>query len=170
MNVTAHSIELVSVDGDRVTLDVNCSAGFYVRALAHDLGARLGIGAHLLTLRRTRSGDATLDEALGLDAIEREPALAARALVPLSRMLPRLSSVTLTSEGVRRATTGANWGLLTPKRGTAPVRDAAENGPYAFSSGCSIQPAIWWRSASRQGRQGFCTLPLFWCNMLSLLD
>src|SRR5688572_19866764 len=94
VSVTAHSIILVSVEGDRVTLNVNCSAGFYIRALAHDLGAWLGTGAHLLTLRRTRSGDATIDDALRLDAIEREPALAIRAVVPLSGMLPGLSSVT----------------------------------------------------------------------------
>src|SRR5688572_13760722 len=110
VSVTAHSIVLVSVEGDQVTLNLNCSAGFYVRALAHDLGARLGIGAHLLTLRRTRSGDATLDEALGLDAIERDPALAVRAIVPLSRMLPGLSSITLTSEGVRHAVHGRDLG------------------------------------------------------------
>ena len=48
VSVTTHSIVLVSVEGDRVTLNVSCSAGFYVRALAHDLGVRLGIGAHLL--------------------------------------------------------------------------------------------------------------------------
>ena len=38
----------------RVTLRVDCSAGFYVRSLAHDLGERLGVGAHLAALRRTR--------------------------------------------------------------------------------------------------------------------
>ena len=48
------------LDGDTVTLRVDCSAGFYVRSLAHDLGVRLGTGAHLAGLRRTRSGDFTL--------------------------------------------------------------------------------------------------------------
>ena len=46
----------MACDGDGVTLRVDCSAGFYVRSLAHDLGQRLGIGAHLTALRRTRSG------------------------------------------------------------------------------------------------------------------
>jgi len=41
-----------------------------------------------LSLRRTRSGDATLDQAIALDAIERDPARAVRAVVPLSQMLP----------------------------------------------------------------------------------
>ena len=78
VTVTTHQIELVSVNRDMVTLRVACSAGFYVRALAHDLGARLRVGAHLLNLRRTRAGDVTLDQALELDAIERDPAGAVR--------------------------------------------------------------------------------------------
>ena len=110
VSVTAGVIDVVGVDGDCVTLRVTCSAGFYVRALAHDLGDELGIGAHLLTLRRTRSGDVTLDQAMALEAIEREPARALRALVPLSQMLPGLASVTLTSEGVRRAVHGRDLG------------------------------------------------------------
>ncbi len=54
-----------------MTLRVDCSAGFYVRSLAHDLGERLGTGAHLAALRRTRSGDFTLADAVPLDAAER---------------------------------------------------------------------------------------------------
>jgi tRNA pseudouridine55 synthase len=54
--VTAHTVRIVGMDGDLVTLQVECSAGFYVRSLAHDLGERLGVGAHLAGLRRTRTG------------------------------------------------------------------------------------------------------------------
>jgi tRNA pseudouridine55 synthase len=104
--VTARTIELVSVEDDRVTVSLECSAGFYVRALAQELGERLGIGAHLAALRRTRSGDLTLNDAVGLDAIDRDPELALRALVPLSRMLRHLPAVTLTLEGARRALHG----------------------------------------------------------------
>jgi tRNA pseudouridine55 synthase len=106
VSVTTQAIDLVAVGGDTVTVRVDCSAGFYVRALAHDLGARLGMGAHLLSLRRTRSGDATLDQAIALATVEREPAAGIRAIVPLSRMLPWLSSVTLTREAVRDAVHG----------------------------------------------------------------
>ena len=110
VSVTTRTIDIVSVDGDCVTLHVDCSAGFYVRALAHDLGEQLGMGGHLFSLRRIRSGDVTLGQALALDAIEREPALGLRAVIPLSRMLPGLPSVTLTSEGVRRAVHGRDIG------------------------------------------------------------
>jgi tRNA pseudouridine55 synthase len=107
--VTAHRIEVAELDGDRLTLGVECSPGFYVRSLAHDLGQRLGTGAHLLHLRRTRSGDLTLQDAVTLEALE-DPvtgrAVAERALVPLSQMLTTLPTVVLTPDGVRRAVHG----------------------------------------------------------------
>ena len=100
----------MSVDGDRVTLQVDCSAGFYIRSLAHDLGERLGIGAHLAALRRTRTGDFTIGQAVDLDTAERDPQRAAAAVVPLAEMLPRLASVVLTAEGVNRAVHGRDLG------------------------------------------------------------
>ena len=65
-------------DGDRwIDLDVavECSSGTYVRALARDLGAGLGVGGHLAALRRTRVGPFTLEHASTLPALEQEPAL-----------------------------------------------------------------------------------------------
>ena len=50
---------------------VECSSGTYVRALARDLGAALGVGGHLTTLRRTRVGAFTLDEAQTFEETER---------------------------------------------------------------------------------------------------
>ena len=52
-------------------LRVVCSSGFYVRTLAHELGRRLGCGAHSAALRRTRAGTFTLADAVPLDVIER---------------------------------------------------------------------------------------------------
>ncbi len=110
VTVSVRALDLITVDGDLATLRIECSAGFYVRSLAHDLGQRLGVGAHLATLTRTRSGEATLDGALPLDVVEREPARAAASIVPMSRMLTALSAVVLTPEGVRHATFGRNLG------------------------------------------------------------
>lgn len=56
-----------SVDFD---VDVECSAGTYVRTLAHDVGAALGCGAHLAELRRTRVGRFTIDQAATLEELE----------------------------------------------------------------------------------------------------
>lgn len=52
-----------------VDVEVECSSGTYVRALARDLGAALGVGGHLTALRRTRVGPFTLAQALTLDAL-----------------------------------------------------------------------------------------------------
>ena len=110
VSVTTHSIQLLACQGPDVTLRVACSAGFYVRSLAHDLGERLGTGAHLFALRRTRSSDLTLDQAVPLEELERDPSRAHGALIPLARMLPALSSVTLTPDGVRHASQGRDLG------------------------------------------------------------
>jgi tRNA pseudouridine55 synthase len=110
VSVTAFAIEVVSTDGDSVTIRVDCSAGFYIRSLAHDLGERLGVGGHLVALRRTRSGTLTLADAVALDAVEREPALAAGRVIPLANMLPGLAPVVLTSDGVRKAIHGRELG------------------------------------------------------------
>ena len=116
-SVTAHAIDIVSLDGDSVTLRVECSAGFYVRSLAHDLGQRLGIGGHLAALRRTRSGDFTIDQSTSLEAIERDPQLAVDAMIPLAEMLPAFASVTLTAEGVLRAVHGRELGPADTEKG-----------------------------------------------------
>jgi len=108
--VTTHRLEIVSTEADTVTLRVDCSAGFYVRSLAHDLGERLGVGAHLASLRRTRVGDFDLERAVNLEALERDPGRAAESMVPPGNMLPHLATVTLTAAGVDRAKHGRDLG------------------------------------------------------------
>jgi tRNA pseudouridine55 synthase len=109
-SVTAHAITILACAGDNVTLRVDCSAGFYIRSLAHDIGQRLGVGAHLTALRRTRSGAFTVASALTMDALERHPSAAAAGLIPMAEMLPDLAAVALTPDGVRRAERGQNLG------------------------------------------------------------
>jgi tRNA pseudouridine55 synthase len=68
--VTIHALELVARSATTLTLDVACSAGTYIRTLAHDLGAALGTVAHLAALRRTAAGGFTLADAHSLREIE----------------------------------------------------------------------------------------------------
>jgi len=77
-----------------------------VRTLAHELGRRLGCGAHLAALRRARAGTFTLADAVPLDVLEQEGVAAALRLIPLERLLPAIPSVVLTEDGVRRALHG----------------------------------------------------------------
>ena len=53
-----------------LVLDIECGKGTYIRSLAHDVGARLGAGAHLAALRRTRSGPFTLEQAVTLERLD----------------------------------------------------------------------------------------------------
>jgi tRNA pseudouridine55 synthase len=55
--------------GDEVNFVVECSKGTYIRTLAHDLGQRLGVGAHLASLRRTAIGPYRVDDAWTLEAL-----------------------------------------------------------------------------------------------------
>lgn len=60
-------IELLSFAPTEIKIRVVCSKGTYIRALARDIGAALGSGAHLTALRRTRVGDITLDKCLSVE-------------------------------------------------------------------------------------------------------
>jgi len=63
------AFDVVARRGDDVDVHVTCSTGTYVRALARDVGAALGVGAHLTALRRTRVGGFALDRARSLDRL-----------------------------------------------------------------------------------------------------
>jgi tRNA pseudouridine55 synthase len=68
--IKVYRLEAVEVRVPEVEIDVLCSKGTYVRTLAHDIGRRLGVGAYLKTLRRTRSGTFEERDAKPLEEIE----------------------------------------------------------------------------------------------------
>jgi tRNA pseudouridine55 synthase len=106
VQVTVHHLELLELSGDRLTLDVHSSAGFYVRSLAHDLGAAIGCGAHLSALRRTASGDWTLAHSIPLADCERDVDAMRARIVPMSRLLAGWPAVTVNVDGERRVRHG----------------------------------------------------------------
>ena len=67
--VTVSAFEVLARRGDDVDVRVTCSSGTYIRALARDLGAALGVGGHLTALRRTRVGPFGLDQARTLEQL-----------------------------------------------------------------------------------------------------
>jgi tRNA pseudouridine55 synthase len=146
--VTVHALDVVSLDGDCLRLQVTCSAGFYVRALAHDLGECLGTGAHLSSLRRTRSGDYSLDDAVPLNVIEDDPAAAEAALVPLARMLGHLRAVALTPDGALHARQGRTLGaadfVARPSDASGAGVQAAAGSPGRGGSGDTAAAAEDW--------------------------
>ncbi|MFC7494847.1 MULTISPECIES: tRNA pseudouridine(55) synthase TruB [unclassified Nocardioides] len=85
--VTVHELVVTDVRGDELDVSVRCSSGTYIRAIARDLGARLGVGGHLTALRRTAVGPYSLADAHTLDALADDftmmpIAAAARAAFP----------------------------------------------------------------------------------------
>ena len=68
--VTIRALELIECAPPRVVLDVQCSAGTYIRTLAQDIGAALGCGAHLTALQRTAAGGFSLEQAHTLAELE----------------------------------------------------------------------------------------------------
>lgn len=67
--VTIEAVEIVQWASPELALEIVCSPGTYVRSLAHDLGERLGCGAHVTALRRLASGRFTAAEAISLDVL-----------------------------------------------------------------------------------------------------
>jgi tRNA pseudouridine55 synthase len=67
--VTVHALSVLEVSGPDVRISVRCSSGTYIRAIARDAGAALGVGGHLTALRRTAVGEFGLDQAHTLDEL-----------------------------------------------------------------------------------------------------
>jgi tRNA pseudouridine55 synthase len=88
-SVTVYELILTGFSDDtaELTLDVRCSAGTYVRTLAHDLGLALGCGAHLASLRRTEAGGWSLADAVALSDVSLE---ALRPLADVARDMTRV--------------------------------------------------------------------------------
>ena len=99
--VTAREIAIVSCDGARAELRIRCSAGFYVRSLAHDLGQALGCGAILEGLVRTEAAGFGVERAMSLETLMTSPRDAIRAAVqPMESLLTDVPAVNLTRDGV----------------------------------------------------------------------
>ncbi|HWI40747.1 MAG TPA: tRNA pseudouridine(55) synthase TruB [Verrucomicrobiae bacterium] len=101
----AREINVLSLTVEDIRLPVvaftlRCSRGTYVRTVAHDLGMKLGCGAHLTELRRLASGPFGLSRALSLEALEQGGAM--QGLVSLQEALSHLPECRLTPEGVRK--------------------------------------------------------------------
>lgn len=80
---------------------VDCSTGTYIRALARDLGAALGVGGHLIALRRTRVGPFGLDVARSLEQLEENPALSLDLDAAALAAFPRRDIDAEQAEGLR---------------------------------------------------------------------
>lgn len=150
--VTVRALDVTGREGDELHLRVTATAGFYVRALARDLGESLGCGAHLLALRRTRSGAFDVADAMPLATAERlGPGVAAHVIAPAAA-LPHLPAVRVTATGLKRAVHGNALGpehlegrWVPPHGAGGPVRVLGPDGELvalAHSRGGALHPAV----------------------------
>jgi|APSaa5957512622_1039677.scaffolds.fasta_scaffold09864_4 tRNA pseudouridine55 synthase len=101
-------IQLLHCEYPLLHLHIVCSKGTYIRSLAVDLGIRLGCGAYVQQLRRTRVGNLHVEDALTLDDVEKAVKNGdfSRHLVPIPRALGQLPKVALSVDQIRDFTHG----------------------------------------------------------------
>ena len=104
--VTVARAELVELREDLARVRLTCSAGFYVRSFAHSLGELTGTGACLQDLRRTRSGEFSLDQAASLETLVRDADAARRSVIPIDQLLRAFPVVTLADRDRSRVSHG----------------------------------------------------------------
>jgi tRNA pseudouridine55 synthase len=137
-------LELLDAEDERIHIEVEVSSGTYIRSLAHELGIRLGVGAHLAELRRVAVGPFHVEDALGLDALaERcrtgrwaevvlDPAVALAHLVLL-----RLSERGAAHASQGRRVSSADW--VVPAGGVDPGVPCRLVGPRGELLGVGIR-------------------------------
>ena len=119
-DVRVDYITILSVDLPYVWFEVGCSSGTYIRALAADLGRSLGIGAHLTSLRRIKSGPFHVDDALTLIQIAHHLSnnTIDEVILPLRNALKGMIEVEIPNELAKKIRNGyqPNWGELSRER------------------------------------------------------
>lgn len=141
--VTVSHVEVAGFEGRHLTVVLTCSAGFYVRSFAHSLGQLVGTGACLEELRRTRSGEFHIEDAVNLADAGAADDLASR-LVPMDHLLTSLPVRGVTAEGRQRVAHGRE---LTASQLIEPAESGPESGRAADETA-----GAWVRLVDPEGR------------------
>lgn len=136
VEVEVYEFRLTGVEGSVARFVVECGAGTYIRALAHDLGKLHGTGAHLAEIARTAVGEFTIDQAATVEELA-EDAKAGKLtsrVIPLENLLPELPRAVVLPIVEKRIRNGAKFNL--PLAQIQPGRTtAAQGAPLQLDSG-----------------------------------
>jgi tRNA pseudouridine55 synthase len=128
--VVIKSLALLGINESEVEFQLECAAGTYARSLAHDIGRDYGCGAHLISLRRTRSGEFPIEAALplsdGKDFFSRDYFLA--HIIPMSHLLTEIPAIVISPGDRQRVIHGTDLNLLTSSWETDEYRLVDESG------------------------------------------
>jgi tRNA pseudouridine55 synthase len=111
VQVEVYEFRLLEVAGSEVRFSIECSPGTYIRSLAHDLGQKVGCGAHLAQIVRTASGEFTVEHAATLEQLRAEAGAgqASRWVIPLEKLLSDMPHVIVNLTVERRIKHGATF-------------------------------------------------------------
>jgi len=137
--VEIYRLDLTAWEPPYLTVEVACSAGTYIRSLAHDLGERLGCGAYMDALTRLASGDFRIEEAIPLAALTRERLLA--SLLPPDAALRRYPVLRLDEAGVRTVRMGQT--VVAPPQDAPLARAYAPDGSFVAVMEYQTEQAVW---------------------------
>ena len=101
--VTIFKIDIISIDNNDITIDVDCSKGTYIRTLCSDIGDKLGVGAAVVNLTRTKSGVFEIKDSVTLETLENEGA--ENFLIPCEDMFD-YEKVTVSGGRLKRVLNG----------------------------------------------------------------
>ena len=140
--VIIHALEMLAYDAPFLSLRVTCSKGTYVRVLGEDIGAALGCGAHLQSLRRTQVGSLYVSRAMTIDALAAlEEAERSNALAPVDALLSSFEAVSLNDALATRFSQGQR--LTLEKEGIPLPTRIGRVRVYRSSNGALLGTGQW---------------------------
>ena len=107
-SITVDDINIESFSGEKCVFTVKCSKGTYIRTLCHDIGAELGCGGCMSSLRRLSCGNHSIDNAHSLDSVVRtsDPSALEQLLIPVDTVFSEFDSIVLDSAGIEKLKNG----------------------------------------------------------------
>jgi tRNA pseudouridine55 synthase len=109
ITVTIHSLEQIEsalrTPHSTLRIRVACSAGTYIRTLAEDIGRKVGVGAHLAELRRTRAGKFGIEQSITLESLEKLEDKQS-VFIPMEEAVSHLTAFTLNPDRVAKTQSG----------------------------------------------------------------
>jgi len=126
VDVELYEFRLTGIEGNVARFVIECSSGTYVRSLAHEMGEKLGCGAHLSEIKRTAVGEFSIEQAIKLEELAEAKASAkfAGCLIPLEALLPNFPRIDVLPVIEKRVRHGSKFNIsvsqLMPGRADLP--------------------------------------------------